>query len=171
MRWGNSPQIYKRRQDHPARGLHHLLHVRSENGARLAGAASAGPISVAGRYSILAHASNRSEETENMIKFMQTREWGLMILDEVPCGVSFPLSLPVFPCWPRGAAPLERCGQVPCLVPQVQTVPAQEFRRLLTSIPSHCKLGLTATLVREDGKIEVRAGQAATTGWRGLFTI
>eukprot|EP00045_Choanoeca_perplexa_P018212 m.282379 g.282379 ORF g.282379 m.282379 type:complete len:832 (+) comp17748_c0_seq1:141-2636(+) len=37
---------------------------------------------------------------------------------------------------------------------EVQTVPAQEFRRLLTSIPSHCKLGLTATLVREDGKIE-----------------
>ena len=45
---------------------------------------------------------------------------------------------------------------------QVQTVPALEFRRLLTSIPSHCKLGLTATLVREDGKIEVGYAQQRT---------
>lgn len=28
------------------------------------------------------------------------------------------------------------------------------FRKVLTIIPAHCKLGLTATLVREDEKIE-----------------
>lgn len=38
----------------------------------------------------------------------------------------------------------------------MQTVPAKEFRQLLTKIPAKCKLGLTATLVREDGRIEVR---------------
>lgn len=41
------------------------------------------------------------------------------------------------------------------ILDEVQTVPAKEFRQLLTRIPSQCKLGLTATLVREDGKIEV----------------
>lgn len=28
------------------------------------------------------------------------------------------------------------------------------FRKVLTIVPAHCKLGLTATLVREDEKIE-----------------
>ncbi|EGD82528.1 hypothetical protein PTSG_03178 [Salpingoeca rosetta] len=39
------------------------------------------------------------------------------------------------------------------ILDEVQTVPAKTFRELLTRIPAHCKLGLTATLVREDGKI------------------
>lgn len=43
------------------------------------------------------------------------------------------------------------------ILDEVQTAPAEEFRQLLTKIPSHCKLGLTATLVREDGKITVCA--------------
>lgn len=36
---------------------------------------------------------------------------------------------------------------------EVHTIPAKQFRRVLTTISSHCKLGLTATLVREDDKI------------------
>jgi len=36
---------------------------------------------------------------------------------------------------------------------QVHTIPAKQFRRVLTVVQSHCKLGLTATLVREDDKI------------------
>ncbi|KAK3758633.1 hypothetical protein RRG08_019543 [Elysia crispata] len=36
---------------------------------------------------------------------------------------------------------------------EVQTIPAKMFRRVLTTVNAHCKLGLTATLVREDDKI------------------
>jgi len=36
---------------------------------------------------------------------------------------------------------------------EVHTIPAKQFRRVLTIVNAHCKLGLTATLVREDDKI------------------
>ncbi|KAL3313612.1 TFIIH basal transcription factor complex helicase XPB subunit, partial [Cichlidogyrus casuarinus] len=36
---------------------------------------------------------------------------------------------------------------------EVHTIPAKMFRRVLTFVRAHCKLGLTATLVREDDKI------------------
>ncbi|XP_054156436.1 general transcription and DNA repair factor IIH helicase subunit XPB-like [Oppia nitens] len=39
------------------------------------------------------------------------------------------------------------------LLDEVHTIPAKMFRRVLTIVQSHCKLGLTATLVREDDKI------------------
>jgi DNA excision repair protein ERCC-3 len=39
------------------------------------------------------------------------------------------------------------------ILDEVQVVPAQTFRQVITCIKSHCKLGLTATLVREDEKI------------------
>lgn len=37
---------------------------------------------------------------------------------------------------------------------QVHVVPAHMFRRVIKVTKSHCKLGLTATLVREDDKIQ-----------------
>ncbi len=37
---------------------------------------------------------------------------------------------------------------------EVHVVPANVFRRVLTTVAAHCKLGLTATLVREDDKID-----------------
>lgn len=37
-----------------------------------------------------------------------------------------------------------------CLLDEVHVVPAQMFRKVLATTNSHCKLGLTATLVRED---------------------
>ncbi|KAH9412199.1 rad25-like DNA repair helicase [Ordospora pajunii] len=37
---------------------------------------------------------------------------------------------------------------------EVHVVPAMMFRRVLSIVSHHCKLGLTATLVREDDKIE-----------------
>lgn len=40
------------------------------------------------------------------------------------------------------------------ILDEVHVVPAQMFRRTVSSISHHCKLGLTATLVREDDKIE-----------------
>ncbi|XP_060581093.1 general transcription and DNA repair factor IIH helicase subunit XPB-like [Ruditapes philippinarum] len=68
-------------------------------------------------YSMLAHTMKRSWEAEKVMEWMQSQEWGLMVLDEV------------------------------------QTIPAKMFRRVLTIVNAHCKLGLTATLVREDDKI------------------
>lgn len=40
-----------------------------------------------------------------------------------------------------------------CYLTEVHTIPAKMFRRVLTIVQSHCKLGLTATLLREDDKI------------------
>ncbi|CAL4196209.1 unnamed protein product, partial [Meganyctiphanes norvegica] len=37
---------------------------------------------------------------------------------------------------------------------EVHTIPAKMFRRVLTIVQAHCKVGLTATLVREDDKIQ-----------------
>jgi len=67
---------------------------------------------------MIAHTGNRSSETKKIMDELQSREWGLLILDEV------------------------------------HVVPADVFRRVLTVTAAHCKLGLTATLVREDEKIE-----------------
>ncbi|XP_072030042.1 general transcription and DNA repair factor IIH helicase/translocase subunit XPB-like [Amphiura filiformis] len=39
------------------------------------------------------------------------------------------------------------------ILDEVHTIPAKQFRRVLTQVQAHCKLGLTATLVREDDKI------------------
>ncbi|EPZ32209.1 DNA repair helicase rad25 [Rozella allomycis CSF55] len=68
-------------------------------------------------YTMVAFSGKRSHDAQKMMEFLQSREWGLLILDEV------------------------------------HVVPAQVFRRVLTNIAAHAKLGLTATLVREDEKI------------------
>lgn len=39
------------------------------------------------------------------------------------------------------------------IMDEVQVVPAAMFRTVITTCKAHCKLGLTATLVREDNKI------------------
>ncbi len=41
-----------------------------------------------------------------------------------------------------------------CILDEVQVVPANEFQQVLLKIKSHFKLGLTATLIREDDRIE-----------------
>jgi len=56
-------------------------------------------------------------DTKQMLKWVQSQEWGLMILDEV------------------------------------HVVPAKIFRKCSETVRAHCKLGLTATLLREDDKI------------------
>ncbi|KAI9807078.1 MAG: DNA repair helicase RAD25 [Sarcosagium campestre] len=68
-------------------------------------------------YSMVAKKGARSYDAQKMMDFMQSREWGLMILDEV------------------------------------HVVPAYMFRKVTHSIATHSKLGLTATLLREDDKI------------------
>ncbi|RKP12282.1 DNA repair helicase RAD25, partial [Piptocephalis cylindrospora] len=52
------------------------------------------------------------------MRFLRSREWGFLLLDEV------------------------------------HVVPAQMFRQVIITVPTHAKLGLTATLVREDEKID-----------------
>lgn len=68
-------------------------------------------------YSMVANTRNRSHDSQKVMDFLQLREWGFIILDEV------------------------------------HVVPAAMFRRVVTTIAAHAKLGLTATLVREDDKI------------------
>ncbi|MCJ1394515.1 transcription factor TFIIH complex ERCC-3 subunit [Xylographa bjoerkii] len=69
-------------------------------------------------YSMVTQTRSRSYDAQKMMDFMQEREWGLMILDEV------------------------------------HVVPASIFRKVTHSINTHSKLGLTATLLREDDKIK-----------------
>ncbi|KAM0334392.1 hypothetical protein ACHAQA_001418 [Verticillium albo-atrum] len=68
-------------------------------------------------YSMVTQTRERSHEAKKMMDFLQHREWGLMLLDEV------------------------------------HVVPANIFRKVTSSIKTHSKLGLTATLLREDDKI------------------
>ncbi|ODV82138.1 DNA helicase [Suhomyces tanzawaensis NRRL Y-17324] len=73
---------------------------------------------VVSTYSMVANTRNRSHDSQKVMDFLRSREWGFIILDEV------------------------------------HVVPAAMFRRVVTTIAAHAKLGLTATLVREDDKIE-----------------
>ncbi|KAG8848840.1 transcription factor TFIIH complex ERCC-3 subunit [Serendipita sp. 411] len=68
-------------------------------------------------YHMIANTHNRSHESKKMMEFLQGREWGFMLLDEV------------------------------------HVVPANMFRKVVSTIKAHSKLGLTATLVREDDKV------------------
>jgi DNA excision repair protein ERCC-3 len=68
-------------------------------------------------YSMVTQTRSRSYDAAKMMDFLQNREWGLMILDEV------------------------------------HVVPANIFRKVTSAIKTHSKLGLTATLLREDDKI------------------
>ncbi|KAL8997724.1 MAG: hypothetical protein Q9169_003053 [Polycauliona sp. 2 TL-2023] len=72
---------------------------------------------VVSTYSMVTQTRARSHDAQKMMDFLTSREWGLMILDEV------------------------------------HVVPASIFRKVTSSIATHCKLGLTATLLREDDKI------------------
>ncbi|CAI4230565.1 unnamed protein product [Auanema sp. JU1783] len=75
------------------------------------------PVVCISTYSMVAYAGKRTYQAEEAMKFIESQEWGLLLLDEV------------------------------------HTIPAKMFRRVLTIVQAHCKLGLTATLVREDDKI------------------
>uniref|UniRef100_A0A8D1VQH4 General transcription and DNA repair factor IIH helicase/translocase subunit XPB n=2 Tax=Sus scrofa TaxID=9823 RepID=A0A8D1VQH4_PIG len=87
-------------------------------------------------YSMLGHTTKRSWEAERVMEWLKTQEWGLMILDEVH-------TIP-------GLKVVVRSPTSSCLEPALGS---KMFRRVLTIVQAHCKLGLTATLVREDDKI------------------
>ena len=69
-------------------------------------------------YSMVSQTRARSHDAQKMMDWIQSREWGLMILDEV------------------------------------HVVPAIMFRKVTSAIATQSKLGLTATLLREDDKIK-----------------
>lgn len=69
-------------------------------------------------YSMVTQTRARAFDAQKMMDFLGSREWGLMLLDEV------------------------------------HVVPASIFRKVGDTIKSHSKLGLTATLLREDDKID-----------------
>ncbi|CAD6185872.1 unnamed protein product [Caenorhabditis auriculariae] len=81
------------------------------------GADASKPVVCISTYSMVAYTGRRTYAAEEAMKFIESQEWGLLLLDEV------------------------------------HTIPAKMFRRVLTIVQAHCKLGLTATLVREDDKI------------------
>jgi DNA excision repair protein ERCC-3 len=62
---------------------------------------------VVSTYSMVANTHNRSHESKKMMEFLTSREWGIILLDEV------------------------------------HVVPAAMFRRVVTTIKAHAKLGLT----------------------------
>ncbi|KAF2646733.1 DNA repair helicase rad25 [Massarina eburnea CBS 473.64] len=68
-------------------------------------------------YAMITQARARSYDSQKAMDFIQGREWGLLIADEV------------------------------------HVVPAKMFKRVTYAVASHSKLGLTATLLREDDKI------------------
>ncbi|EEH21891.2 hypothetical protein PABG_04107 [Paracoccidioides brasiliensis Pb03] len=69
-------------------------------------------------YSMVSQTRARSHDAQKMMDWLQSREWGLMLLDEV------------------------------------HVVPASMFRKVTSAIATQAKLGLTATLLREDDKIK-----------------
>lgn len=69
-------------------------------------------------YSMVTQNTRRAHDSQQVMDFITSREWGLMILDEV------------------------------------HVVPAEMFRRVTSRVKTHSKLGLTATLLREDDKIK-----------------
>mmetsp|Transcript_1805 Transcript_1805/g.4604 ORF Transcript_1805/g.4604 Transcript_1805/m.4604 type:complete len:631 (-) Transcript_1805:282-2174(-) len=68
-------------------------------------------------YSMISFGGQRAKLSASLLNEIKSREWGLVILDEV------------------------------------HIVPANVFRKVLGIIKTHCKLGLTATLLREDRKV------------------
>ncbi|KOX74919.1 DNA excision repair protein haywire [Melipona quadrifasciata] len=86
-------------------------------------------------YSMITHTQKRSWEAEQTMRWLQEQEWGIMVLDG---NILFQFFFHNLTC-------------IMCL--EVHTIPAKMFRRVLTIVQSHCKLGLTATLLREDDKI------------------
>lgn len=68
-------------------------------------------------YTMISFSGKRSAESQEIMDQITSREWGLLLMDEV------------------------------------HVVPAKMFRRVVGSVKAHCRLGLTATLVREDDLI------------------
>ncbi|KAJ8314390.1 hypothetical protein KUTeg_008951 [Tegillarca granosa] len=128
-------------------------------------------------YSMLAHTTKRSWEAERVMEWMKSQEWGIMVLDDrvmewmksqewgimvldgkyrESYGVDEISGVGNYGAGCGGNKFFTKLLKHPLcfsFILEVQTIPAKMFRRVLTIVNAHCKLGLTATLVREDDKI------------------
>ncbi|KAJ4454937.1 putative General transcription and DNA repair factor IIH helicase subunit XPB [Paratrimastix pyriformis] len=101
-------------------------------------------------YNMLTFGGRRNAEGKKILDAISQREWGLLLLDEIPSLALYPDAL-ISHHW--------LFIQVPSFIShhrlfiQVHVVPANVFRRVFEHVHAHCKLGLTATLVREDNLI------------------
>lgn len=68
-------------------------------------------------YTMVSYGGKRSDKSQQVMDVITSREWGLLLMDEV------------------------------------HVVPAKMFRKVVGCVKAHCRLGLTATLVREDDLI------------------
>lgn len=75
------------------------------------------PIVLVTTYTMISFPGKRSEQAQKTMDVITSREWGLLLMDEV------------------------------------HVVPAKMFRKVIGNVKAHCRLGLTATLVREDDLI------------------
>ena len=99
------------------------------------------PVVAISTYSMIAYTGKRSYEADAMMKWIQQQEWGLVLLDGMRTNILLQYLS-------------RQSGLMQILfLSEVHTIPAKMFRRVLTIVQAHCKLGLTATLVREDDKI------------------
>lgn len=95
-------------------------------------------------YSMITHTQKRSWEAEQTMKWLQEQEWGIMLLDgKLYSLLNLIIQLMNVDVISSNCFPFT----------EVHSIPAKMFRKVLTMVQAHCKLGLTATLVREDDKI------------------
>ncbi|CDJ37328.1 TFIIH basal transcription factor complex helicase XPB subunit, putative [Eimeria tenella] len=93
-----------------------IMLLTAESKQQLWGPAAAGVL--LSTYTMLAFSGRRSAAAAAVLSQIQSREWGILIFDEV------------------------------------QFAPAPAFRKINALVRAHCRLGLTATLVREDDLIK-----------------
>lgn len=84
---------------------------------------------------MMCHSGKRSESGEMMMQQVAAREWGLLVLG----------------LWVLSTSMISYLYP---LTDEVHVAPADMFQKVLQLVNAHCKLGLTATLVREDDKIK-----------------
>ena len=94
---------------------------------------------------MISFGGRRSDSAKEIMNNIESREWGLLLLDEV-CIFVF--------AQPTHFSHMSHrtFSHISPLI-QVHVVPANTFLTCTTRTRSRCKLGLTATLVREDDKI------------------
>eukprot|EP00596_Hydrurales_sp_CCMP1899_P000532 CAMPEP_0119052400 /NCGR_PEP_ID=MMETSP1177-20130426/73711_1 /TAXON_ID=2985 /ORGANISM="Ochromonas sp, Strain CCMP1899" /LENGTH=530 /DNA_ID=CAMNT_0007031957 /DNA_START=3 /DNA_END=1593 /DNA_ORIENTATION=- len=108
---------------------------------------------------------NEAEAGAIMMKAVSGREWGLMILDDtLPSINEACIVITTYAMVCHGGRRSE-AGAIMMkavsgrewglmILDEVHVAPADMFQKVLNIVNAHCKLGLTATLVREDNKIK-----------------